>query len=207
MILKKPFAYFFSIAFHPLVLPTYAAIIIIAANPKIFNYLNIDSNILLLRTFLNTLIFPTIIILIALPLGFIKSLQMEKREERIIPYITTLFFYVWAFFSFYQEGVTPKIFNVIMLGSLIALIIAFMANVLFMKISIHTVGMGVLIGLLLAMIPSAEKNIIPVLLIAILIAGAVGTSRLILNSHTQKEIYLGYLVGLFSQFIAIQFIF
>jgi len=203
----KPIANFFSFIFHPLLLPTYGALVIINANPDIFNYLNIRPDMLMLRVIANTLIFPVIIILLAKPLGLIKSFYMKERHERIIPYVATLFFYIWTCFSFYKEGYTPKIFNVILLGALIALIFAFMANALFMKVSIHTVGMGVLIGLMLALMPSSEKAILPVLIVSLLIAGAVGTARLILQSHTQKEIYVGYLIGLLSQLIAIQFIF
>lgn len=42
------------------------------------------------------------------------------------------------------------------------------------------------------------------LYLVLIIAGLVGTSRLITKSHKNEEIYGGYFVGILSQLIAIQ---
>lgn len=44
------------------------------------------------------------------------------------------------------------------------------------------------------------------LLFTLLMAGLVGTARLILDAHQPFDIYGGYLVGFSSQFIALRFI-
>ena len=41
-----------------------------------------------------------------------------------------------------------------------------------------------------------------VLLLVIIFAGAVGTSRLLLKAHTTMDVYGGYIVGIFAQIIA-----
>jgi hypothetical protein len=45
------------------------------------------------------------------------------------------------------------------------------------------------------------------LLLTLIIAGLVGTARLLLNAHQKDEIYGGYVVGILSQMIAIQIYF
>ncbi len=75
---------------------------------------------------------------------------------------------------------------------LIAEIITF-----FWRISLHTIGMGGLLGFFLEMMlhlpgTSIFTILFPFLVIA---AGLVGTARLYLQAHTSAQIYVGYVVG------------
>ncbi|NJO87488.1 MAG: hypothetical protein HC821_05910 [Lewinella sp.] len=45
------------------------------------------------------------------------------------------------------------------------------------------------------------------LVVIILLAGAVGSARLLLEAHTAAEVYGGYLVGFSSQLIALRYYF
>jgi membrane-associated phospholipid phosphatase len=45
-----------------------------------------------------------------------------------------------------------------------------------------------------------------VFLIALLLAGLTGTSRLYLKAHTPAQVYAGYFIGILTQFIALRFI-
>lgn len=195
-----------SIVFHPVFIPLYAAYITMAANPSVFNYLENPIRHLLLILFVNTVLMPGVIILMMKPLGFLKSIKMEERTDRILPFIAGLFFYIWTVVLFFRQQLAPDIINILLLGCLIALIIAFLTNLLFLKVSIHTAAMGLLVAMVITAIPLSEKNLIPVLVITLLAAGSVGTSRLVLKAHTQKEIYTGYLLGAFSLFLAVNII-
>lgn len=107
-----------------------------------------------------------------------------------------------------------------MLGAVIGLFIAFFINI-FSKISAHAVGMGGLLGMVIitmalsnfdsfvlhsTIIGTFEFSMNALLLFTLLMAGLVGTARLLLDAHTPNDIYGGYLVGFASQFIALRFI-
>jgi hypothetical protein len=201
----RTIAHFFSVVFHPLFLPVYGLIIIIQANPSIFQFIDRDPRLMIAIIVVNTIILPLVTILIMKGLGFVKSIQLKDRSERIAPFIAGLFYMIWTVVVFYRQGDTPFMVMVLLMGALVALILVFMGTILMMKVSVHAAAMGVSIGYLIAMAPLSEKNIIPFVIAAILIGGMVGTSRLILKAHTEDEVYMGFLLGLASQLGAFYF--
>ena len=74
------------------------------------------------------------------------------------------------------------------------------ANIYY-KISMHAIGMGGLLGLFLVIMQQNTMLMTGPLTVALLIAGLVCTSRMIVSDHRPKEIYAGLLVGLICQFI------
>lgn len=201
--MKQVFGHFFSILFIPLLLPLYGSFYVLRYNP--FHFPDSGENaITLIRVGLLTFVFPAITILLLAALKFIKSVNIYDRQERIIPYIAAGFFYIWAFYVFYREEMNSQI-QFILLGATIAIFIDFLANILLLKISMHTTGGGGLIAMVMLLTPYTEFNALPVLLIAILVAGCIGAARLALNAHTEREVFYGYLSGFFSFMVAANF--
>lgn len=130
-------------------------------------------------------------------LKFVQGINLRNRQDRIIPYIATLALYIWAFYVFYKEGFNG-IITFMLLGSTISIVLAFLMNLLVMKISMHTTGVGGMIAFFLLLLPYTNFNALYPFLIVIVIAGLVGSARLALNAHTPREIYFGYLIGFFS---------
>ena len=109
----------------------------------------------------------------------------------------------------------PSSFLVLALGGCIALAMAFFINN-FSKISLHTTGAGAFIAGVIILITVRTNELIDIslndsiwqlhpmiiVIIALIIAGLVGTSRLILEAHRPVDIYGGYLVGIISLLIA-----
>ena len=73
------------------------------------------------------------------------------------------------------------------------------------KISAHMIGIGGLTGALLCISILLEVYITPYLVYALLIAGLIGSSRLILKAHTPLQIYVGFAVGVICQFAVLYF--
>lgn len=192
--------------FHPIFVPVYILMVAIFANPATFRFLDRDPVLMIITVAINTVLLPLAAIGIMKPLGFIRSFKMEGRMERIIPYVAGLFFYIWTVVVFYKQGNTPMLFLAPLAGTLAALILAFLTNVLFIKISLHAVAMGVATSYFIAAMPMMEKNVFPVLLIVILLAGLVGSARLLLRAHDDDEVYLGYLIGMVGQMAALHII-
>ncbi len=208
--IKKPqpvvvrfFAYLFSIVFHPLFIPFYVVTFLIYYHPSYFSgFSNYSKLKLLYTTALNTVFFPAIAVLLMKGLGFIKSVFLHTQQDRIGPYLSSMIFYFWAariFFKF-QPELSPLLAS-FMTGIFLTTSIALIANI-FYKISMHAIGCGGLLGIFLIIMKSNSMLMTWPLSIALLITGIVCTSRLILSNHTQKEIYMGLVVGLLCQFAA-----
>ena len=217
----KLFAKTISLLFHPLMVLTYILLVLILVDPYSFGANGVDSfnsRVLILRVFLSTFFIPMMAILMLYFLGMVRSLRLEDALDRTGPYIITGIFYLWLSRNFWDSTITPTIFTCFMLAATIALFLAFIINI-FSKISIHAVGMGAIISMLLLtmllsdyqvfnidlpFLGTYQISLILVLLIGIVVAGLVGTARLYLQKHEQNDIYGGYLVGLLSPFIALQ---
>ncbi len=213
-----------SLIFHPLLIPTYMLILLLLINPYLFGINSITERVgqeTLLLVFLYTFFLPAVCILVMHFSGMIGSLEMPDKSDRIGPYILTGLLYLWVFYNFYSSGQVPTVFTAFMLGIVIALFLAFFVNI-FSKISAHAVGVGglvamVFITLLRFSYPSFSLDLGSlgvysvsvglVFLAAILIAGLVGTARLLLKAHDPIDLYGGYLVGFTAQMVAYRFFF
>ena len=222
MVVLRPLAQFISILFHPLLILTYMLILLLLAEPFLFGLNSIDqenSRILILRVFLSTFFIPMIAMILLRMLGMIESLEMKDKSERIGPYIITGIFYLWMFRNFWGNSQIPPAYTSFVLGATIGLFLAFFIN-LFSKISAHAVGMGGLIAMViitmllfthgpftvsLPFVGLLQMDMTNVLMIVIVLSGLVGTARLLLNAHQPKDLYGGFLVGFFSQFLALYF--
>ncbi|HET8962449.1 MAG TPA: phosphatase PAP2 family protein [Chitinophagales bacterium] len=196
MNIKNIYGHVISVVFQPLLLPLLGTIFIIKSNPFTFpdpyeNYM------LMLRVALLTFFFPALVVLLMSALKFVKGVNLRDRQDRIIPYIATLALYIWAFYVFYKEGFNG-IITFMLLGSTISIVLAFLMNLLVLKISMHTTGVGGMVAFFLLLLPYTDFNSLYPFIIMILIAGLVGSARLALHAHTPREIYSGYLMGFFS---------
>ena len=212
-----------SFIFHPLLIVTYMLALLLLVNPYLFGVSSIGdkaSKLLLLQIFLSTFFIPGVAVVMLRFTGMIQSFQMETKQERIGPYIITGLFYLWMFRNFLDNPSIPTAFTSFLLGATIGLFFAFFINI-FSKISAHAVGVGGLLGMVVITMllfsydtftimmarGTLEVSMSTVLLMAILIAGLVGTARLALQAHEPMDLYGGYLVGFASQFLALRFLF
>lgn len=213
-----------SLLFHPLMILTYMLVVLLLANPYLFGVSSMaeqQSKELILRVFFSTFFIPASSVAMLRFLGFVQSLELPEKEERIGPYIITSIFYLWLFRNFLGNSAIPTAYTSFVLGATISLFIAFFINI-FSKISAHAVGMGGLVGMVvitmllfsygnfevsLPLIGDFYLNMVTVLLIVIVLAGLVGTARLVLKAHEPMDLYGGYLIGFASQLIALRFLF
>lgn len=220
--MPRSLAYFFSVVFHPLLVVTYMLIILLLMNPYLFGVSDISEQFSLIVILLfSTFFMPVLMVGMLKKLDLVESIELEDRQERIIPYILTGFFYVVMTVFFMYHPDMPNAFTSFVLGTTIGLFTAFFIN-LFSKISAHAVGMGGLVAMVIISMwqfsngilqlnfgefGTIQINAILLLIVVVLIAGLVGTSRLKLDAHTLQDLYGGYLVGFAAQFIALRFMF
>jgi hypothetical protein len=193
-------------------------LILTLANPFLFGVTNLAENLkFILYIFVTTVILPGIAIAMLKPLGFVDSIEMHTNKERIGPLIIASIFYFWTFINLKNNVDVSEAFVVCVLGSSIALGLAFFINI-FQKISLHAIGVGGLLAMVLICIwlynygfftirwgrSEWEVNIEVLLYIVILISGLVCTARLYLKSHNIQEILGGFFIGFVTQWIALK---
>lgn len=208
-------AHVVSVVCHPLFLLMYALLLLAWANPYMFGegsfekvMTDINNQVMFMKIFIFTVAFPLFAILIMRGLNLIESFEMKDQKERIGPFIVTGLMYIWVFYNLKQQSV-PAALKTFALGATIGLFSAFIIN-LFSKISIHTVGMGGFLGMVVIIMNKSYSefygDLRAVFLLTILLCGLVGTARLILRAHQPNDVYGGYFVGLASQLVAIRFL-
>ncbi len=191
---------------HPLLILSYMLILMLAINPFAFGAQHMGDKrtvVLFFYVLSTTFLIPGLGISMLKPLGLIRSLEMQEKQERIGPYIIAGIFYLWIFKNF-TSGVVPDLYAKFALGATIGLFFAFFVNI-FSKISAHATGMGGFVAMSLLMAfewPGAVLNLGPILLslnallaIVLVLAGLIGVARLSLNAHTPAELWQGYTAG------------
>lgn len=216
---KKWWALILSGLFHPLLIPTYMYVLLMVVNPFLFGSNDFGDQraiLTLVMMVLYTAVIPMISILLMVALNMVSSVMMAEKSERIGPLLLVMVLYFWVYYNLSQSNDVPTIFSTFLLGVVIALAIAFVINVMD-KISLHTVGMGGLVGMLMITMGLFGANGIAfggvtvglglLLLGGVLLAGIVGSARLALGAHDSVQIYAGYIVGFVSQLVALKFYF
>lgn len=195
-------AQLFSYIFHPLFIPLYVVYFLLFIHPSYaagFDFRYKIQAIMIVA--LNAVFFPLFTVLLLKGLGFIQSILLHTQKDRIIPYIASGIFFFWTWHVFRQQSQYHPVFSSFFFGVLLTSSAALLANIYF-KISMHAMGMGGVIGLFLVIMTYNTMLMTWPLGLAFLIAGIVCTSRLILNGHAPRDIYLGFLLGAFCQFAA-----
>jgi hypothetical protein len=183
-----------SYLFHPVVVPLYLMFIILHLNN--FHVYLIPENVKWLMIgmlALATIAFPILFMILMVRRGLIQDINLERREERLYPYILVAIMY-YAMYLLFSSVHLPSIVSNLLLGIFILVILALLIN-LWWKISIHMTGMGGITGTFLGITIRYLINMQMLIVAAIFLAGWVGYSRLKLNSHKSSEVYSGFIMG------------
>jgi hypothetical protein len=190
---------FISYIFHPLFIPTYFLLYLIQNIP--YEFAGITPWQLQLRVFSVfwlTAFFPAFSVFLLWKLKFSDSIYLRTQKERIIPYVITMFFYWWMYYLSRHFNDQPLALKYFYFGIFIASAIGLVINN-FIKVSLHGIGVGgMLMAIILAGILYPIQNIFWVS-IAIVITALVISARMMVSNHTDKELWVGLLVGAATQ--------
>lgn len=212
----KTLAKIVSYIFHPLLLFYYLTLLTYWINPYAFRLEEGKAlGIMRIMSFFILIFFPLISTALMKGLKMISSFTMEDKQDRIGPMIATIVFYIWFFINIKNDPAYPLQLGMIALGGTISLCLAFFINN-FSKISLHTVGAGAFMTGMFILINSFSASRLLVkfwgdyyqishhflLAVVIIIAGLIGSSRLILEAHKKDDLYGGYVVGIVAILIS-----
>lgn len=180
--------------FSPLLMGTYA--MILALWISYLNYTPMVAKLTVLSvTLIATCVIPVITIFVLWKAGIIKDPRLNTGRERLIPYmVATAGFIAVCVYSRIVNA--PLWLTMFYAGATLAMIIDTTLTGKW-KISGHATGMGGLCAILFYMMISAI-SVYPItveFLCAVLAAGLVCTSRLILERHDIWQILAGFANG------------
>lgn len=191
-----------SYIFHPIFIPVYVIAFISYVHPTMLaGFDDGQRRYLMLIIILNLVFYPLLSTILLKAVGFIDSIFLHTKKDRIIPLIACGIFYFWCYTVFKEQNQYPKEISVFVLGIFLASSAALMANIYF-KISLHAIGVGGLVGFFALLQFKTGMTMHWPLALTVVIAGAVCSARLFLGAHKSKDVYLGLLVGIASQFAA-----
>lgn len=183
-----------SVIFHPLLVPTYALLILINIQVHSILVLPQDYRYTIVGiVFITTFVLPSVIIFILLKTGKIKSLEMHLQQERTLPMIIIAGAFYGTYYLLKQNSLTG-LMALFMVGATMLVLLALLVNYM-TKISLHMTAWGGLFGTFLGLAISFHYNLIALLFFLIFLVGIVGSARLKLNAHTPMQIYGGFLLG------------
>lgn len=191
-----------SIVFHPLLIPTLGFFLLFNSG---FYFALIPWSLkrfILLVIFLSTCLLPALTIgLLSLNQRF--DINMDKSTDRVLPLIfSSLFSYVG--YMILQRIPIYPIYNLFIVASILVQIVLLIISLRW-KISAHSAAIGGLTGGFLALSLRMNENPLMILSLLFLIAGFVGTARLILEKHTNIQVYAGFLLGFLIMNLTILF--
>lgn len=200
MILRV-FAQVVSYVFHPVFMPTLVAVMLFILAPT--SFIGFTPEVIQMRIvqiIVLTAFFPLIFIGLLKALGFIQSIHMHDAKDRIIPLMGIMVFYFWAYHVFKNID-TPFILRVLLLGCFWGVIVLFLVNIFF-KASMHTTAAGGVLGLVFVLTMISPVSMAVPLFMTIIVAGLIGTARLLIGTHRPAEIWTGYALGIIIQLAA-----
>jgi len=197
------FAAVISVLFHPLFIPLYVSCFLLFWHPTVFAGFDFLQKIRVLATvFVNLTLLPAFTVFLLWRLKFVDNILLRTSKERIIPYAAMMFFGFWAWNVFNHLSYSPPVFTQFLLGTFIAIIAGWMANIYY-KISMHGLAIGGLLFFTIYVSLTMEGSGGQYIAAAIIITGLTATARLLISDHKGFDVYSGIAVGAAAQAIAL----
>lgn len=191
-----------SVVLHPVFIPALLMAFLVYVYPPIHNTLAVrEQNLWLIMVAYTSILFPIVTVVLLWRLKFVESIQLKGQKERYGPLMASMLFYFWMFWVFHKQFSAPLEIQGLLFAVFLSNVLVFMATI-FYKISMHTAGWATAV-VLLAYWTMKNTTAFPLLLLAVVLAGMVGSIRFYLQAHSSKQIYVGYVVGAIAALLAI----
>ena len=141
-----------------------------------------------------TILMPTLTIFLFRKINGFSPEDLGERKRRFMPFLLTITSYVFCLVMMHRLNI-PWYMTGIILAALIMMVICIVVNLKW-KLSEHMAGVGAIVGGLVSFSALFGYNPVWWLCLFILIAGVLGTARIILQHHTLGEVLVGFAVGL-----------
>ena len=192
-----------SAVFSPFHLPVVGLIILFLFSYLSFLPLGVKIYILLM-VYTFTILLPTAMIRLYRRYQGWTRIQLGVKERRVVPYVISIMCYLTCYYLLTLNHASHFIGSIVM-ASLIIQVVCAIIN-LWWKISTHSAAIGGVTGALVAFAMIFNFNPVWWICLLLLLAGMVGTIRIILKQHTLEQVVAGYLVGIVCAFLSVVYV-
>ena len=190
-----------SIILHPIFIPIISFHLSIKMVPDLdFTIANYQNYILLILV-ICTIMFPVLCMLFLIKFDVISSLEMKEKHERPIPLLLTGGFLILSLKLTEKLLVFTPVLKKELVGAIIIILLASIISK-FWKISLHMLGVGGLIGVLVSL-QYLYGGLSSMIIYFMLIAGITAMARIYLKAHNHSQIYVGFIVGFIIECVII----
>lgn len=198
--MERKIAQTISVVFHPLLIPTYLLLMVL--NLDIYFSLMIPIKGKLLMTalvFLTTTVLPSFLIMVYYRMGWIKSVYLENRKDRMLPLFTAGLMYLVAAFMLRNLQIGSAFFFLLLGAAVITILVMLITN--FWKISVHAASAGGMLGAIISVTIKYGVDMVFLVYLITILGGFIGYARLKLKAHHPAQVYVGYVAGFISMFL------
>lgn len=191
-----------SFIFHPLLMPLISVGLYFKLTPKF-----IEPEIIIIKTYaiiIITILIPLISFFLLKNSGLVKSINLKEVKERKYPLmiqIILIFIIITRVFTKYHHPELYYFFIAAAVSSIAALILV----IVNFKVSLHQIGIAGVTMFLIALSIHFTENYLFEISLFFLINGWVASSRLETKSHSISELFIGFVLGVFPQFIILNY--
>ena len=189
-----------SMVFTPFYLPLLGMLVLF-----MFSYLKLlpwsFKLMVLAMVYLFTILLPTLIIHLYRKYQGWTLIDLSMRQRRMIPYIISIICYLTCYYVMRVIHL-PSFMGRILVAALMIQVVCAIVNV-WWKISTHTAAIGGVAGAVVAFSYIFLFNPVWWISLIILLAGLLGSSRMILRQHSLEQVIAGFLVGHITAYLCI----
>lgn len=145
---------------------------------------------------------PALVVLLLKRLNIVSDLGLNGQKERFLPYVVCIMSLVGTALFMHFKG-APQWLVMFFFGGAAAGIVEVIVN-RWWKISVHAAGMAGIVALLLRMMETGDymsPSIHAWTVVAVALAGLLGSARIWLGRHTLMQVFAGYAVGFSGVFL------
>jgi len=189
--------------FHPFYLPILGLITLFT-----FSYMSIFpwsyKLQVLIMVYLFTILLPSVLIHLYRRYQGWTLIELGQRERRMVPYVLSIACYFTCIYVMQRLHI-PHFIGSIVIAALSVQITCALLNV-WWKISTHTAAIGGVGGALFAFAEYFYFNPVWWMCLVFIVAGILGTCRMVLRQHSLSQVIGGFWVGFLSAAVAILFL-
>ena len=190
---------FISYLLHPLLFSFIGTFLYLYLSPE--HMVKQQEYIILLIVFVSTYIIPILLLTLLKKVNLITDYHLRTIEERKFP----ILFFIILSFLIGRTLLNIRIVDLLafsFFGIAFGLSLIYLFFALKIKSSLHMLGVGGIIGFVMIMSFEYQLNFNALLASLFLVAGLIGVARLSLKAHSPAEVYIGFLVGVISQWLS-----
>lgn len=188
----------FSYLFHPIFVSVFAVLLYFFTVIPYFEYTVFY--VLFIQIMIITVLVPVTFYYLLMSLNLVDSIMLEKSAQRKIPLIIHAILLVILI----KKSVLAERFfelNLFFIASFLSTILAFIMVLFKQKASLHMVGIVGLTAFAICLSYTFQIRMVGLIVGLLMISGIVGTSRIYMKAHTNKELLLGAVIGLLPQLL------